>query len=503
MKLSQQFFVAAIAASSLHGVAIATNPCEEEDLGCIPVGKPCLGKAEECCGGGEDLKCAGFEFFMKCVPSVTCGEEWWACDSTADCCEDFVCEPTSHGGNTCQFPKETLPPVETKTHVICPEYPLIDTCEIEHGELKLKFKDKGSTLPADTFLEPVFGAITYFKYEISAGTYDDNHEKFFLNDLSIVTYEEIHLQISLGACASDTFKCKNKDGLKLDEVPPDPDAPAPRANKCVMKRAGRALEYEPNFAYGREDVYVQVEIDNDGVKETMDFFPHNFQDFANDPKKGHIPILDQEKYDKLYNEQTKLGGAGFRFRFFSKNGPGEWNSCSYSPIALDLDGSGAVEHITSDDVGFQIDITGDGVIEHLSEWFAPTEGILIDLKEINATDNLADNVTGQHMMGDMGGLHGYEDGFDKLATYDDDQDGKLSGAELDGLYLWVDANSNLLIDQGELETVTHYNITALYTNHSTTFQSHADLADGTTMLMQDLWFDPFANRRRTRFLRGQ
>ena len=269
----------------------------------------------------------------------------------------------------------------------------------------------------------------------------------------------------------------------------------PKAKKCVMKRSGRALEYEPNFARGREDVYVQVEIQNDaGEKEILDFFPHNFPEFANEPKKGHIPILDQERFDKLYDEQTKLGGQGFRFRFHSKNGEGAWNSCSYSPIAFDLDHSGAVEHITSTDVGFQIDITGDGDVEHLSEWFAPTEGILIDLHNINATDALADTVTGHHMMGDMGGLHA--DGFDKLATYDTDQDGKLSGAELADLYVWVDANSNLLIDQGELNTVAYYNITALYTNHSTTFQSHADLADGTTMLMQDLWFKAFGARTR-------
>jgi len=45
-----------------------------------------------------------------------------------------------------------------------------------------------------------------------------------------------------------------------------------------------------------------------------------------------------------------------------------------TPIALDVDESGAVERINGD---FAFDMNGDGVDEVLMQWFAPTDGILI------------------------------------------------------------------------------------------------------------------------------
>lgn len=262
-------------------------------------------------------------------------------------------------------------------------------------------------------------------------------------------------------------------------------AAIPKPDKCVLKRGKELLRYQPNFPKGRPDVYIEVEV-TDGRR--FQFYPKDYPNYED----GTIPIVDKEVYQILFNEQEKMGGRGFKLRYVSENGAGAWNSCKYSPIAFDLNGSGEIEHIKRDE-GFKIDITGDGDEEHLREWFAPTEGILIDVKSKEGEEDYKDGIiTGHHLMGDQGGQ--YTDGFDKLETYDDNDDGKISGDELKGLYIWIDANSNLVIDEGEEHELDDYNIVALSTAHDN-LKSYAELKDGKKMLMQDLWFNEF---RRTR-----
>lgn len=168
----------------------------------------------------------------------------------------------------------------------------------------------------------------------------------------------------------------------------------------------------------------------------------------------------------------------FFLRFVDANGcAGHWKACkNYTPIGLDLNHSGAVEHIQG---SFEIDITGDGEINQLQEWFAPTEGILID-----TAPGIVDGVvTGDHLFGDNGGE--FEDGYEKLANHDVDGDGEVAGSELGGLALWIDANSNLIVDDGELAELSAYGIVGLSVFHED-FQSTARLADGNAMLTEDL-----------------
>jgi hypothetical protein len=275
-----------------------------------------------------------------------------------------------------------------------------------------------------------------------------------------------------------------------------------------MKRKDELLNFEPNFPLGRPDVYIEVEI---GSGERYQFYPHDYpgydgeaeEDSDSDDKKkkkkkssqGSIPFVDKDVFQILYDEQEKLGGQGFKLRYVSKNGPGEWNSCKYSPIAFDLNGNGVVEMVTSEG-GYQIDITGDGDMEHLKQWFAPQEGILIDAHNEEGQEDFENGIiTGDHMMGDMAGQ--YTDGFAKLATYDANCDDKLTGEELDGLFIWVDKNSNMVLDSDELFELGDFNIVELNVIHDD-LKSHAVLADGSEMLMQDLWFDEYGSRRRLR-----
>src|SRR5262249_23975762 len=55
----------------------------------------------------------------------------------------------------------------------------------------------------------------------------------------------------------------------------------------------------------------------------------------------------------------------------------------------------------------------------------------------------------------------WEDGYRALGALDADGDGWLTGAELDGLAVWVDANGNGVVDAGELRSLSALGITAL------------------------------------------
>lgn len=296
---------------------------------------------------------------------------------------------------------------------------------------------------------------------------------------------------------TDAKVCLNYAKRQVENEVLDPEVPRPE--KCVMKRASELLNFEPNFPMGRPDVYIETEI-GDGTR--FQFYPHDYPFYEEHTlkkgeKEGSLPFNNRTHYEILFQEQEKLGGQGFKLRYVSKNGPGEWNSCKYSPIAFDLDGDGKLSMITSDK-GFQIDITGDGDVERLKQWFAPWEGILVDAhNEVGLKNFKKGKITGNHLMGDMAGK--YTDGFAKLATYDENCDDKLTGSELDGLFIWKDKNSNLKLDDDELFELSDFNIVELSVIHDD-LKSHATLGDEdkSEMLMQDLWFDEFGSRRRLR-----
>ena len=209
--------------------------------------------------------------------------------------------------------------------------------------------------------------------------------------------------------------------------------------------------------------------------------------------KAGNTVLDEEVGDVLAsNIRTWDGKSVFPYTplfedsaiyMRSKNGcaVGPYMRCSLgSPIALDLDKNGVVESITGN---FEFDLNGNGVVESLSEWFGPDEGILVDSTYPGFDGG---ELSGWHLYGDLGGR--YDDGFDKLALHDFNDDGKVSGDELAGLALWVDANSNAKMDDGELSTLDSHDIESLELSHDEHFISTATLADGEPMVTQDLWF---------------
>ncbi|MCA8927064.1 MAG: carboxypeptidase regulatory-like domain-containing protein [Alphaproteobacteria bacterium] len=136
-----------------------------------------------------------------------------------------------------------------------------------------------------------------------------------------------------------------------------------------------------------------------------------------------------------------------------------------TPVAIDLnhDGQIGVTGATSsaDKTGLTIgqtvlfDMNADGVAERI-EWFDGSgDGILIDNRDGNALAHM----DGSRLFGDDNGA--YTDGYAKLrAQFDANHDGVVSGAELNGLALWVD-DGDAVVEVGELQSLQSYRITEI------------------------------------------
>lgn len=156
---------------------------------------------------------------------------------------------------------------------------------------------------------------------------------------------------------------------------------------------------------------------------------------------------------------------------------------SVSPIVLDMAGTGRLD--ASDGVwaphrgikGGRLALF-DFYANHqpvLMEWVGPQAGLLVEPK----ADGIVD---GSCLFGTTGG---FDNGFEKLSVRDRNRDGKLDGAELNGLFVWIDRNGNGKIDAGELRSVQSLKITELDLRHRG-FRS-TFVIDGQPRIMWDWW----------------
>lgn len=161
----------------------------------------------------------------------------------------------------------------------------------------------------------------------------------------------------------------------------------------------------------------------------------------------------------------------------------KWEGKAASPVILDLDGSGTPDvhngewkpHAEQGDIGahkVMFDLDGDGRKE-LTEWTGGKDGLLLKLtpeqvQQLQQSGTL--EVSGRELYGDQGGQ--YADGYAKMrALSDANQDGVLSGVELQDHYTWQDANRDGKVDAGELASVQDKGISEIRATHGGDFQS--------------------------------
>jgi len=140
---------------------------------------------------------------------------------------------------------------------------------------------------------------------------------------------------------------------------------------------------------------------------------------------------------------------------------------SVSPIVLDLDGDGAPDVDRGEWLphpqrfnrarSVLFDINGDGKPD-LTEWVGPHDGLLV--MPLAPGEPVR---SGKQLFGNPGG---YLDGYHKLGLlFDKDRDGYVKGAELEGLSVWRDADSNGRTEPSELKTVQELAITSIGVHH--------------------------------------
>lgn len=154
-----------------------------------------------------------------------------------------------------------------------------------------------------------------------------------------------------------------------------------------------------------------------------------------------------------------------------------------SPLLLDLDGDGAIQasggqwlpHSKTDKQRMAFfDFHGDK-FPVLMEWPGPQDGILCQPKKDGSID-------GTRLFGTA---TGFKDGYEALRTKDANNDGKITGSELNDLAVWTDSNSDARPQNGEVKNLSSQGITELSLNHKKFVSSYVQ--NGQRQRMFDWW----------------
>jgi len=95
-----------------------------------------------------------------------------------------------------------------------------------------------------------------------------------------------------------------------------------------------------------------------------------------------------------------------------------------------------------------------------TEWLAKNGGDGLLVADFNKDGEINSAV---ELFGTVGldGKERYKNGYQKLADlFDKNRDGKVSGDELKGLQMWVDANADGKVQEGELQSLKQHNLTS-------------------------------------------
>jgi len=136
-----------------------------------------------------------------------------------------------------------------------------------------------------------------------------------------------------------------------------------------------------------------------------------------------------------------------------------------TPILISFDRHATLSDLVSPERHVPFDLAGDG-LKHSWPWVKPTTGILVwDPKHTGKI------TSGLQLFGNVTWWLFWKDGYDPLDALDNNHNGWLEGAELQGISVWFDRNSNAISDPGEVVSLSSLGIKRIAT-HS------AGLSDG-------------------------
>jgi hypothetical protein len=166
--------------------------------------------------------------------------------------------------------------------------------------------------------------------------------------------------------------------------------------------------------------------------------------------KNYVHTVTTEKQD-VYQNQSVVYTANL--------------TVNVTPIVLDLDGDGKIQASNGQYLPHKGDFSKNTVLFDFygngfpvaMEWVGTNDGLLCR-PEADGT------VKGTNL---FGSANGYQNGYDELISIDKNNDGQLTGEELNGLMVWQDENHNGVADKGELKSLESLGITSIGTaNHN-------------------------------------
>ena len=166
-------------------------------------------------------------------------------------------------------------------------------------------------------------------------------------------------------------------------------------------------------------------------------------------------------------------------------------------MVIDLDGDGV--ETTTEENGVYFDHDNNGFAEKTA-WVGKDDGLLV--RDINNNGQIDD---GTELFGNNSVLSNGQkaaNGFEALKDLDSNEDGIFNNSDTawNQIKVWKDANSNGIVDEGELLTLEQANISSInlaYQNQSNediNGNAHKQTAtytktDGSTSTITDVWFD--------------
>lgn len=136
-----------------------------------------------------------------------------------------------------------------------------------------------------------------------------------------------------------------------------------------------------------------------------------------------------------------------------------------TPLVLDLGGDG-IDLVTID-AGVKFDMNNNGTLDNTS-WVSPKDGMLaLDLNHDGVINNQSEL---------FGNTEEFRNGFENLAQYDTNKDGKIdvNDALYKDLVVWKDLNQDGISQSGELSSLRAFNVASINLNASETHELNGD-----------------------------
>ncbi|HTU99107.1 MAG TPA: tetratricopeptide repeat protein [Luteitalea sp.] len=126
-----------------------------------------------------------------------------------------------------------------------------------------------------------------------------------------------------------------------------------------------------------------------------------------------------------------------------------------TPIVVDLEGTTSGQPLVDTEAKVRFDLEGRGLARDW-EWITPRSAWLVwDPKETGRI------TSGRQLFGSVSFLIAWRNGYEALASLDDDGDGWLRADELRGLALWHDRDADGVSSVDEVRPVSWYRITGI------------------------------------------